>query len=346
MNIAILIPAYQPDQKLISVVESLLMQCVYPILVVNDGSDETCHPIFDMLSTLDRVTVLNHDINRGKGRALKTGMQYCLSHPDIDGCITVDADGQHTPHDILRIIDVLQTKSDYLILGSRDFDLGHVPLKSMLGNKITRFITSLLIGQKLTDTQTGLRAFSTKSMEKFIDVPGERYEYEMNMLLYCKRYKITIQEVTIETVYLDNNASSHFDPLSDSIRIYKQIFAFAFSSIASALLDWSLFTIGLYFFSKLSEPILVATVVARLISMNFNFAMNKKLVFRSKSGWRSQVVKYYLLAGFQMLASAYLVKFFALTFTFNAPAVKIGVDLMLFLLSYQIQRRLIFKQED
>ncbi len=346
MNIAILIPAYQPDQKLISVVETLRMECAYPIIVVDDGSDGSCRSIFERLSTLDRVTVLKHDINQGKGRALKTGMKHGLSQLDIDGCITVDADGQHTPPDILKVIDALQTQPDHLVLGSRNFDLRHVPLKSRVGNKITRFITSLLIGQKLTDTQTGLRAFSRKSMEKLLEVPGERFEYEMNMLLYCKRYKIRIEEVTIETVYPDNNASSHFDPFTDSIRIYKQIFAFAFSSIASALLDWVLFTIGLFVFAKLSEPILVATVVARLVSLNFNFAMNKKLVFKSKAGWKSQGVKYYLLAGFQMLASAYSVKFVAHTFTWNAPVVKIGVDLVLFVLSYLIQRRLIFNHEE
>ena len=346
MNIAILIPAYQPDQKLISVVETLLMECAYPIVVVDDGSEGSCRSVFERLFTLDRVTVLKHEINQGKGRALKTGMQHCLSQLDIHGCITVDADGQHTPSDILKVIDVLQTKPDHLVLGSRDFDLRHVPLKSRLGNKITRFITSLLIGQKLTDTQTGLRAFSRKSMEKLLEVPGERFEYEMNMLLYCKRYKIKIEEVTIETVYPDNNASSHFDPFTDSIRIYQQIFGFAFASIASALLDWILFTVGLFVFAKLSEPILVATVVARLVSLNFNFAMNKKLVFKNKAGWKSQGVKYYLLAGFQILASAYSVKFVAQTFTWNAPVVKIGVDLILFMLSYQIQRRLIFKHEE
>lgn len=345
MNIAILIPAYQPDEKLTDVVASLLRQCDAPIIIVNDGSHEACLPVFNALATLEHVTVLTHEVNQGKGRALKTAIAHCLAVGDIDGCVTVDADGQHKPEDVLRMMAALRETPGDLILGSRDFDFSNVPLKSMLGNKITRFITRFIVGQKITDTQTGLRAFAKDAMIKYACVPGERYEFEMNMLLYAKRFGIKIREILIETVYLDHNSSSHFNPLLDSIRIYRQIFAFGFSSIASAVLDWGLFSIGLVVFAKLSEPILLATIAARLVSLNFNFVMNRKLVFRSESGWKKQALKYYILAAFQMLTSGYLVKFGAAAFTIPVLAIKICVDLGLFLLSYQIQKALIFKKE-
>jgi glycosyltransferase involved in cell wall biosynthesis len=345
MNIAILIPAYQPDENLAAVVASLMRQCDARIIVVDDGSGEAYMPVFSALASLERVTVLTHAHNQGKGRALKTAIGHCLAAGDIDGCVTVDADGQHRPEDVVRIMAALRQTPGDLILGSRDFDFRNVPLRSRLGNIITRFFTRFILGQKITDTQTGLRAFSKGAMTRFAGVPGERYEYEMNMLLYSKRFDIKIREIRIETVYLDHNSSSHFNPLLDSIRIYRQIFAFGFSSIASAVLDWSLFSLCLIVFAKLSEPILLATIAARLVSLNFNFAMNRKLVFRSESGWKKQALQYYILAAFQMLASGYLVRSgAAVLVVLPVLLIKICVDLGLFVLSYQIQKTLIFKR--
>jgi glycosyltransferase involved in cell wall biosynthesis len=346
MKIAILIPAYQPDEKLSDVVATLRSKCDAPIIVVNDGSRLACLPVFTALTNFENVTVLTHAINQGKGRALKTAIAHCLALGTIDGCVTVDADGQHKPDDVLRMMVALKESPQDLILGSRDFDFSNVPLKSALGNKITRFITRFLVGQKISDTQTGLRAFGKEAMVKYGTIPGERYEFEMNMLLYAKRFGIVIREITIETVYLDHNSSSHFNPLLDSIRIYRQIFTFAFTSIASALLDWSLFSLGLVLFAKMQEPILLATIAARLVSLNFNFIMNRRLVFRSDSGWKGQAVKYYILAAFQMMASAYLVKSGAALFTIPVLMVKICVDLGLFFLSYQIQKALIFTRSE
>jgi len=344
MNIAILIPAYEPDEQLTDVVASLLRQCDARIIIVNDGSGEAYLPVFNALALLEHVKVLTHAHNQGKGRALKTAIDHCLVAGDIDGCVTVDADGQHRPEDVLRMIAALRETPGDLILGSRDFDFNNVPLRSMLGNKITRFCTRFIVGQEITDTQTGLRAFAKDAMIRYAGVPGERYEFEMNMLLYAKRFNIKIREIRIETVYLDDNSSSHFNPLLDSIRIYRQIFAFGFSSIASAVLDWGLFSLGLIVFAKLSEPILLATFAARVVSLNFNFVMNRKLVFRSDSGWKKQALEYYILAAFQMLASGFLVRSGAAVLIFPVLLIKICVDLGLFVLSYQIQKALIFKK--
>lgn len=344
MKKAILIPAYQPDFRLNDLIDTLNgNHAADLIVVVNDGSRPECLGIFDKAATQENVVVLTHPVNQGKGRALKTGLQYLSDQADIDLIATVDADGQHQTKDIVNVLNAALERPDALIMGSRSFNESQVPLKSRLGNKITRLITSYLIGQKITDTQTGLRAFGRSALEKFLNVPGERYEYEMNMLLYCGKLDIPIHEVVIETIYIDDNAASHFNPLLDSIRIYKQILTFSVVSLASTGIDLGAFTILVYTL-KVTDPILWATVIARLISVNFNFTMNKTVVFKSRSQWREHLIKYYSLAAVQMLSSYLLVKTVYGLVGHSVVGLKVIVDVALFMISYQIQKRFIFKK--
>ena len=345
MKNAILIPAYQPDFRLNSLIDELnRAQVASIIVVVNDGSLSKCDDIFDKAKTQANVIVLKHDVNQGKGRALKTAMAYCQNQTDCDLVVTVDADGQHQTKDITHVLAGAAHHPESLILGSRSFDESQVPLKSKLGNKITRLITSYLIGQKITDTQTGLRAFSRSTLEKFLKVPGDRYEYEMNMLLYCGKLDIPIHEVPIETIYINDNAASHFNPLLDSIRIYRQILTFSVISLLSTLIDLSAFTILVYTLKGV-DAILVATVIARVISVNFNFLLNKTVVFKSSKQWFDHMIKYYSLAVVQMMSSYFLVKTAHTLLSSNVVFIKILVDLTLFLISYQIQKRLIFRKD-
>ncbi len=344
MKKAIIIPAYQPDFRLNTLIDELNRASVAStIIVVNDGSRQDCDPIFAQASRQDNVVVLTHPINQGKGKALKTALAYCLDHPELTLFATVDADGQHQTKDIINVLKAASIHPESLVLGSRSFDESQVPLKSKLGNKITRLITGYLIGQKISDTQTGLRAFGRSTMEKFLNVPGDRYEYEMNMLLYCGKLDIPIEEVVIETIYIDDNAASHFNPLLDSIRIYRQILTFAFVSLTSTVLDLGAFSVFVYTL-KVTNPILWATIIARVISVNFNFMCNKTLVFKSQQQWLEHVLKYYSLALFQMLSSYWLVKTAYDLVGSNVVGLKIMVDVTLFLLSYQIQKRFIFKK--
>ncbi len=345
MKKAILIPAYQPDFRLNKLIDELnLVSAADLIIVINDGSKATCDEFFDLASQQNHVVVLTHKVNQGKGRALKTAMEYCQTQSDIDVFVTVDADGQHQTKDIVRVLEAAQQHPNALVLGSRSFNERQVPLKSMLGNKITRLITSYLIGQKIKDTQTGLRAFSKITLDKFVKVKGDRYEYEMNMLLYCGKLGIPIEEVLIETIYIDDNSGSHFNPLLDSIRIYRQILTFSLISLLSTFLDLSVFTLLVYTLSGI-DNILYATIIARIISVNFNFLLNKTVVFKSRQQWVSHMWKYYSLALFQMLASYFLVKTAYASFGSNVVGIKIIVDGLLFLLSYQIQKLFIFRKE-
>jgi len=338
-SIAIIIPAFQPNEELIKLIKELRTSFTNPIIVVDDGSDLSCSSVFNQIES--SVYLLHHPINKGKGCALKTAMEYALSTLKVDACITVDADGQHRVEDIQKVIDKLQANPECLILGAREFNQKDVPLKSYLGNTITRFVTRIIVGQKIQDTQTGLRAFNSDHMRIFMTVPGERYEFEMNMLLYCKKFGISIKEEMIKTIYLDKNSQSHFNPWLDSVRIYKQIAAFGLVSILSLLIDIIGFTVLLRGFHF---SIVMATIIARLISMNFNFLMNRTMVFKSKKTWFIQAIQYYTLGMIQMFSSAYLVKWISVI-PLSVLIIKLGVDFGLFTLSYQIQKLFIFTKE-
>lgn len=222
MKTIILIPAYEPDENLIQLIKKLKKEN-YKVIVVNDGSSEKCNHIFDMIKK--DVVLLNHDINKGKGAALKTGFKYIKDNFNDYIIITVDCDGQHKVKDVLNIEKYSLENLDDLILGKRIISK-KTPLRSKIGNSITRFIFKIVTKTKVYDTQTGLRAFSYKLIDLMLNIDGDRYEYEMNVLLKSAYNNINIKEIEIETVYFNNNANSHFKSLKDSISIYKQILNF------------------------------------------------------------------------------------------------------------------------
>ncbi|MBQ1258104.1 MAG: glycosyltransferase family 2 protein [Clostridia bacterium] len=224
---AILIPAYKPDMRLVELTDLLLTHDDLSVVVVDDGSGESFKGVFDALDK--RVHFITYPVNKGKGGALKTGIKYIYDNmPDCERLITADADGQHTYPDIKKVIEKSIECPGALVLGSREFD-GNVPFRSKFGNSLTRFVFRAATGVKVRDTQTGLRGFDREGMKTFLDVPGDRYEYEINVLLVAARTKTPIHEVTIKTIYINENESSHFNPIKDSMKIYSCIFKFAFS---------------------------------------------------------------------------------------------------------------------
>ena len=224
--VTVIVPSYNPDEKLVKTVDGLLEYGFTDVLVVDDGSAEDKKVFFKEVAAKPGVTVIHHYVNRGKGRAMKTAFKYCLKNrPGIDGVITVDGDGQHLPKDIAACVYSMSGHKDDIILGVRDFSRPEVPFKSKFGNNLTSFIFRLC-GIKITDTQTGLRAIPYEHLKDMLRIKGERYEYETEQLLVFKKLGIGVHEVTIDTVYIDDNESSHFNPVKDSIRIYKVIFKF------------------------------------------------------------------------------------------------------------------------
>ena len=222
----IVIPAYEPDEKLLGVLKEFTEKTDFPIVVVNDGSSESCRPVFDAVRGFSRVTLLEHEKNRGKGAAMKTAFSYIKDHfPADEGVLTVDADGQHLLKDCLNVCKSFEEHPDLLVTGSRRFT-GKVPIRSRIGNSITRGVFHLTTGSRVYDTQTGLRAFSVSRIPEMLGLHGDRYEYEIHQLLHCSSKGSGVLEVPIETVYIDDNSSSHFDTLRDSAKIYKVIFKF------------------------------------------------------------------------------------------------------------------------
>ena len=354
-NAVILIPSLEPDERLPVYVRALMDKGFSRFVIVDDGSSEKYQDIFSRLDAMEGVTVLHHEVNKGKGVALKTGYAHIQqTMPDASGVITADADGQHTVDDCWQLAEALAEGKDELHLGSRDFNLENVPPKSRFGNKITSAVFKLLYGQWLPDTQTGLRAFPFRRLGFMQQVKGDRFEYEMNVLIACARANIPMVPITIETIYENENAGTHFHPIRDSYRIYKVILGsfilFMGASIISFLIDNGVFAILENFIlaGMGSGREILSTVIARLISAPCNFLLNKNFVFKSK-GDKQTFIRYVILAVCLLLTSAVGVELIVKLLHF-APAlasiVKLVVDALLYLVSYRVQNRWVFRQED
>ncbi len=333
-----LIPAYEPDARLVSLAESMTKRG-FSVLIVDDGSGPDYGEIFSRAEPFGRV--LHHDINRGKGAAVKTGLTHIAAECPA-GCtvVTVDADGQHLPQDAERVAAAAEAEPGALILGSRSFR-GKVPLRSRLGNGVTRLVFRLSTGVRVYDTQTGLRAFSGALLPALLAVEGERYEYEMNVLMRFTREGIPIREVPIETVYLDGNRSSHFSTLRDSCRIYREILKFSASSLASFGLDYGLYCA----LTALTGMTVLPNVLARLVSAGANYTLNRKLVFNSRAGVGSSLLQYGALACGILAVNTACLWLLTSGLGCNPFAAKLLVEGLLFLVSYGVQKRWIFPAE-
>ena len=354
-NISIIVPSLNPDEKLLEVADGLIDAGFTDIILVDDGSDEEHKHYFKDIQEKygeDRITILTHEVNKGKGRAIKTSIAYVLENrPDTEGIVTVDGDNQHKPEDVKKCLDKMKECKNAVILGCRDFDQDDVPFKSRNGNKITRTVFRLVCGMKISDTQTGLRAIPAEHLKFMLDIKGERYEYETNMLLEMGDNKIPYDEVKIRTVYIDDNSSSHFHAVKDSIRIYSFILKFALSSVISSVVDIAAFRLLLLVVpSKLGflTDTTIAGFIARAISSFVNFTVNRKAVFDSKSSVGKSLVKYYILVVCQITASVCivsgLVKLFGVSGGWLKTLKKAVVDIILFFLSFRIQKKWVFKK--
>ncbi|MBQ2286004.1 MAG: phosphodiester glycosidase family protein [Clostridia bacterium] len=349
-NIFVIIPSLNPDERLINTVEGMLDIGFKKIILVNDGSDAEHLKYFPKAT--ENITVIHRKANHGKGAALKVAFRHILNnYPNADGVVTVDGDGQHKPSDVLACAEALDGIGKGAVLGCRDFSGEDVPRRSRMGNHITSAVFKAVCGMKISDTQTGLRAFPASLLPLLITVKGDRFEYETNMLLKFKQCGVKIKEVKIETVYLDENSSSHFRPVIDSLKIYKFILAYILSSAVSFIIDILLF----YIASKLLKSslgmatALVATVIARAVSSFVNYSINRTTVFDSKKKKRNSLIRYYILAIPQMLVSAALVSLIGALFK-AAPGIstviKVIVDTVLFFISYRIQQGWVFSEKD
>ncbi len=260
-DIVVLIPIYNPNEEITDEFLDKLTKKFANIVFINDGCSEVHDKYMKKLAK--KYPVLKHNINLGKGRGLKNGINYILNnYPDAKVLVTADCDGQHSPKDIKKCADTAKKNLDSLVLGVRNFSEEHVPKRSRFGNVITKNVLYSLVGQSVTDTQTGLRAMSLDVARNLIDVEGERYEYETNVLIEAKNKKIKIKEALIDTIYIDDNKTSHFNPIKDSIRVYR-----LFTS-------YILFTLFAY--------IIETIIFAKTYNVNSNFYVIPLFLFLSK----------------------------------------------------------------
>ncbi|HJB23564.1 MAG TPA: glycosyltransferase family 2 protein [Candidatus Jeotgalibaca pullicola] len=221
----VIIPAYNPEPTLIQYVEELVEKGVQNVIIINDGSESASLSLFESLDQMESCTVLTHGNNQGKGRALKTAFQYVRDRKaTMKYLVMADADGQHAVDDVLQLLKVSKERKSGIILGVRDFDQAHVPSKNAFGNKLTSKAFKIFFGKYLSDTQTGLRSFSISELDWLLVLKGERFEYEMNMLIYAIYKSIPIYEQPIQTIYFGEKTVSHYKAFHDSIRIAKLMF--------------------------------------------------------------------------------------------------------------------------
>ena len=358
-KISVVLPSLDPDEKLIRVVDGLLEHGFTDIILVNDGSKaENLHYFTDLAAQHPEIHLLHHEVNKGKGAALKNAFRYFLENrPEGCGVVTVDGDDQHHPEDTVRCCERMM-RTGNIILGCRDFNQADVPARSSFGNKTTSLIFKIFVGMTISDTQTGLRAIPREQLKTIAQIAGDRFEYETNMLLAMKQSGMAYEEVKIRTVYIEENKSSHFRVIHDSWRIYKLIlkhfFRYTLSSVACFVLD----ALGVFLLTKLlhgmlNDPLLgtVATVGARAASSLVNFFLNQKLVFQTNVPTGKAMLRYYALALPQLAVQALLDQgiYSLLSIGEEAAALRTLIHVLvmcvLFIVSYTIQQRWVFAPE-
>lgn len=352
MKPVILIPAYRPDKDtLSSIIDQISKFDVEKIFVVDDGSGPEYQSVFDHVTRLEKTTVLFHKINQGKGAALRTGFKHVLSFRVACSCvITVDADGQHLPEDVEKMILASRENPEALVLGVRDLK-GKIPLRSLVGNRFTYLMFRGLAGRKITDTQTGLRAIPHSYLEQLIELSSDRYAYELEMLLTMVHKKIPIKEVGITTVYEDNNSVSSFNPISDSVLVYKTLFKWWFSFKLVQLIKYSLSGVfstiadfGVYIILiNFSFGIVTSSILARILSVIIHFCANKYFTFSYRQMPDiGEIIKYLMVVAFNLSASIVLIFVFVKYFSIGEVAAKVAAQLILFLSTYVLLNGFVF----
>jgi len=336
----LLIPAFQPNETLYEVVTTVMNRVKSNVkcIIVNDGSDQSSRGVFDRLGLVKGVELIHHDKNYGKGAALKSGLRRILETYVKARCVvTADADGQHLPNEINEFLE-LRPKPDELVMGVRKFSKD-VPLRSKLGNIVTRFLFKLTFFKNISDTQTGLRAFSTEKMSWMLDVKANKYEFEFDCLIrYARRGSVS--ELPITTVYEPGNPSSHFNPLKDSTKIFITLFRHSLNVGVVGLFDYLLF--AMLFWAEFG--IFASLLFARMASSALYFYTARRFVFQSKHNQMLQLIGFGALAFLNVILMWPFIQFLSQEFSIT-PYFSMALGyLMLFVTNFLLQYHVIFRR--
>ncbi len=356
----IVIPAYKPDEKLLGLIGQLKEITDATLLVVNDGSGAAYDEVFHQVKALG-CTLICHPENRGKGAAMKTAFRYLWENGGENEIIcTADADGQHLPKDIVRCLEEAEAHPDSLVIGGRSFQ-GNVPFRSRFGNTVSRWTFYFLMGTMVYDTQTGLRAFHGSLIPRMLEVAADRYEYEMQILCNAARDHLPLRQIEIETVYIEENKSSHFNPLKDAMRVYSilirnasgklyQIASFLFSSLLAFGIDVGgyalLFNLVFpHLFAGLETVAFASLLCARALSSLANYMINRKVVFHSSENPVKTLFLYALLVVAIFFGNHEINTLFLIHFGFHEVLSLILAQTICFPISFLIQKYLVFPQK-
>ena len=333
----VLIPAYQPDARLPRLILELhRADPSTKIVVVDDGSGQKFSDIFEASHTAG-AHVISYEHNRGKGYALREGFTWIrdVAGDSPECVVTADADGQHTLNDIFRVGRTC-TDTGKSVLGVREF-VGHVPARSRIGNTATSALFWLATGWKLKDTQTGLRAFPVALLPELLEVQGDRYEYELRVLLHLAKFRHPVTQIPIETIYEAGNPTSHFRPLQDSARIWAPLLKFAASSGVATIIDYVLVLV----LNALTGALFFPVIAARLVSASVNFAMNRRVFEATGVPLRRSALRYAALA-VAVIAGSYTMLAVLTGIGMPLWIAKIIADTTMYLVSYSAQSRYVF----
>ena len=340
--VPIVIPAYKPGPSLPVLVENLLCHTDAPIVIVDDGSGSDCAIYFEQASRSARVHLVKHAVNLGKGTALKAGMNYALAcFPDAAGVVTADADGQHGYEDIVRVAARVAANPGALVMGVRQFT-GDVPLRSRIGNGLTRVLMQVLIGHRLADTQTGLRGVPAHLIPHLLHLQSSGYDFELDMLIACKHQGCAVIQEPIRTIYLEGNKSSHFHPIFDSMRIYFLLFRFSVLSLLTATLDNIVFALMFGATGSIAR----SQIAARLVAMTFNYLGARTMVFHSRQRHAVVLTKYVALVLVNGLVSYALIRWLHGSFGVGTITAKLLAEGLLFIANFAIQRDFVFTRRE
>ncbi len=335
---AVIIPAYRPDERLLDLLAELSADSLPAIVLVDDGSGPEYAGIFRRAAEFPKVRLVRHAVNLGKGAALKSGFNEALcAFPDLLGVITADADGQHHPGDIARVAGTLAAQPDRLVLGIRAFS-GDVPLRSRVGNGITRAVMRALVGQNIPDTQTGLRGIPAALLPHLLRLEANGYDFELDMLIAVRQRAMPIAQAPIRTIYEPGNRTSHFNPLTDSMKIYFVLLRFSSVSLMTAALDTLVFFLA---YRRLGN-VAWSQVLGRLAAVAFNYSMLRRAVFFSKLRHLSVLPKYLLLVCLSGIASYAGIELLNTRLHIQPLPAKLLVETLLFFANFAIQRDFIF----
>jgi glycosyltransferase involved in cell wall biosynthesis len=341
-RLAVVIPAYCPSAGMVDLVRNLAARQIPAIIVVDDGSGPEFADTFAAAAALPNVQLLRHAVNLGKGAALKTAFNHLLcAYPDLAGVVTADADGQHHPDDIVRVAETLLARPDALVLGARTFG-ERVPLRSRVGNIATRGIMHALLGQKLADTQTGLRGIPAALLPRLLRIESRGYEFELEMLIAAHQLSIPVVEVPIQTIYEQGNKSSHFNPVIDSMKIYFVLLRFGSVSLMTALLDNLVFILA----QPRLHSVLGAQVLGRAVAVIFNYSTVRSSVFYSHQRHKTVLPKYLSLVVASGTCSYLGIQLLSKRFGVPVIPAKLAVETLLFFVNFAVQRLFVFKPHE